>query len=131
MNQETQQELLLKNANEVLHWIGEKVKSAEAVVSEQIPGVAAQYILYGQVTSVFSLFAFIAVFAVAAFYVLPKGYKLNKADKYSATGPMMMIAGVVGSLASFPVMMLAFRDVFLVWFAPKVWLLKEIATLLK
>jgi hypothetical protein len=95
---------------------------------EQLPDIAQSYVAYGRAWSVFES-------ALAALTILASAWGLRWAfrnsDEYEgASFGAGMSCGIVGFF-SLVWLVLCLHSAFLVWFAPKVWLLKEIARLIK
>lgn len=134
MKEELQSKLV-----EILTSIQTAAGKASDFALGQLPDVAVSYITYGRVSYTLYLCVGIVFLCVAAF-VLPKArhhscmyYSLSapedrehgaKADMY---WPFVLIPGFIGAA----LVILFTHETLLVWFAPKVWLLKEIASLLK
>jgi hypothetical protein len=93
----------------------------------QLPDVAQQYVIYGRVSNT----AFAILFTIGlAFWI--KGIlwfwkKSDEADEYAA----VIFLGGGGMAFLVGMNLVAWNAALLVWLAPKVWLIKEIAGLLK
>jgi hypothetical protein len=122
---------------EILTSIQTAAGKAGEFALEQLPDIAQSYVVYGRVTTVVTTTCLLAL-AVALVglarwaYKNPwntSSYSWDEGKKRSESNyQMMFIPGAVGALCA----ILAISSFnWLVWFAPKVWLLKEIATLLK
>lgn len=117
---------------EILGGIQGAVSKGSDFVLTQLPDVAQQYVAFGRVWC----FVDIAMCGV----ILYVGYRLIK---YAITSKAVefgdwafsrlvsMIAGAIVSLVGFVAMGFAAQGALLVWLAPKVWLLKEIASLVR
>lgn len=96
-------------------------KAADFAMAE-LPDIAQQYIAYGRVfETVWTVFFFTAMCVFVALVIF-----LIKKDEHEAAiipGALFFVSAILflGSL----------KDTVMVWFAPKVWLLKEIGNLLK
>lgn len=115
------------------------IQSATASTADfamaQLPDIAQQYVLYGRVQSLWAT-AVLLAFSAALFYLSRWAYKnpwntstwAFERDRKRSDSNVLLIAlpaalgGVIlfARLISFP---------WLLWFAPKVWLLKELAIL--
>ena len=128
MNEELQSKLV-----EIIGSIQAGVSKAGDFAAEQLPDIATQYIVYGRITSVISVLAGVALLGsvgVAINYIK----KEVKKDSYEmcegccvGSGAYAAVAGVIGSMTLF----CSVPQAIMVWFAPKVWLLKELASLIR
>lgn len=119
---------------EILTQIQSGVKAAGDFAMEQLPDIAQSYVLYGRTLYTSAVLACIVVCAVCLwrYKYNEKNPKLDDYFKtrtdfqslvmfaYAATGAIFLILGGVAA-----------KSALLVWFAPNVWLLKEIAGLIK
>ena len=115
----------------------------------QLPDIAQSYVVYGRAYTLTLMFAFLAIFC-SGFYLLhlvrrkcaaadakyeedvkksrPGAYiSRSQYFEWSDVGPLPFVPFVAGAV----LLGLNLSQTLLVWFAPKVWLLKEIATLIK
>lgn len=119
---------------EILAAIQAGVAKGADFALEQLPDVAQQYLLYGRVWSVAFALAWLVTLALFLWVALKMGYLSKAEDCYGDWSIGRLIAALLGTfgavLAAFMVLG-SFRDVALVWLAPKVWLLKEVAGLLR
>lgn len=126
------EELQLKLV-EILTQIQSAVSTGASFAMEQLPDIAQQYVLYARVESTFLSLIWMIISILSAYY----GYKAwaspwYKEDYYKITADSCdFLRGFLpfSSAFAFAMSILCFN--FLVWFAPKVWLLKEIAKLIK
>lgn len=124
MNEQLQGKLV-----EILSGIQEGVRAAGTFAMEQLPEIAQQYVLYGRVLATFwmVLGAAFLIYTTVAVVKCLKYAREEREDFAFAFGFSAAVSAIVGmmfvcvNVASFS----------LVWFAPKVWLLKEIASLVK
>jgi hypothetical protein len=124
MNEELQSKFV-----EVLTGISEGVAQAKDFAVEQLPDVAQQYIMFGMVWETVA-FVVLMLCAVACAYTLWWCLKHLDGGKTEVLvlGIMFSGFGVMGlGLWAF----LELKDVILVWFAPKLYLLQGIAGLVK
>lgn len=132
MKEELQDKLV-----EVIGAIQYTVGKAGEFAMSQLPDIAQQYVIYGRVQSVVGL-VFMLTVAVVLLLAGRWAYKnpwntstwsFEKARKRSDSNYFVMVVGFGfgGFMAACAV---ATFD-FLVWFAPKVWLLKQLAALVK
>lgn len=122
---------------EILTGIQSAVKSAGDFAIEQLPDIATQYILYGRVKSaVIALFLLCVIVALYGFaywayknpwntseYLSDAGKKRSESNYTAMIFPPILATGLL--------LIVIWDFDYLVWFAPKVWLIKEIATLIK
>jgi hypothetical protein len=97
---------------------------------EQLPDIAQSYVVYGRASSVISLLAgcFLIWCAVLLGRKVYEAYKKDESHPIAILGAFGMVAF---SVVIFAWNLFALKAAALVWFAPKVWLLKEIAGMLK
>lgn len=129
MNEQLQGKLV-----EILSGIQEGVRQAGSFAMEQLPDIAQQYVVYGRMSATAHL-AIFGLLAVAALYVfLVKGLFSKAIDAYGYWKDGRIVASLGGggiSLLFGGIAVAQVDNFLLVWFAPKVWLLKELAGLLK
>ena len=132
MNEQLQAKLV-----EILASIQAATRTAGDFAIEQLPDIAMQYVMYGRVKTAamtaFMLLAAGALFATFRWaYANPwnaSNYSFEREAKRSESNYfVMVITCVFGSL--FTVIGVLCFD-WMVWVAPKVWLLKELAGLMK
>lgn len=117
MNEELQHKLV-----EILTGIQSAVKATSDFAMAQLPDIAQSYVAYGRAWTVFVAIA-AAITTVVAFKYALKW--LAESD-----GASIMVVAFVGLPAAL-VSAFHIKAAMLVWFAPKVWLLQELATLVK
>lgn len=127
------------NLVEILSSIQAATGKAADFAMEQLPDIAQSYVAYGRISS--SVFALAAIAAAAASFHIAynKGWNNKSAthkdgwqkgdwhDSRIAFTIIGSICLVFASMVCVPVI----NEALLVWFAPKVWLLKELAQLVK
>jgi hypothetical protein len=119
---------------EILTAIQTSVSKASDFALSQLPDIARQYVLYGRAYDTFLFGAAIAVFAICVFTFLKFGAYGKSLDKYGEwTGNRyaIIVSSCVIGAWSFATIGLLAKDTLLVWIAPKVWLLQEIARLVR
>lgn len=132
MNEQLQLKLV-----EILSSIQSATKAAGDFAMEQLPDIAIQYVMYGRVMTTASS-GFLLLLAVALYSLAFWAYKnpwnisglsfekqLERSDSNLTVICLGAIFGGLFSLISF------YSFDWMVWLAPKVWLLKELATLVK
>lgn len=107
-------------------------KSADFAL-EQLPDIAQQYLLYGKVWSIAYTLVWLAV-VVGSFWITCKfGFFSKRTNAYGDWDESRIAVVLVGSLVSVCTVigfLYSLHNLLLISFAPKVWLLKEIARLL-
>lgn len=129
MNEQLQEKLV-----EILNGIQEAARATGDFAMEQLPDIAAQYVLYGRISSTTGVLIALIGFCASLFVALRFGFFSKKAyEGGDWTDEGFFSAVIGGSLAMgfFVLFVCAAQSALLVWLAPKVWLLKEIAGLLK
>jgi hypothetical protein len=129
MNEQLQAKLV-----EILAGIQSATKAAGDFAMEQLPDVVQQYVLYGRIVSLFWVFVGIALFAIGALSIKRAKLEGHGEWKYESflkdfglgywVGTIFCGVGLISAATST-------NAALLVWLAPKVWLLKEIAGLIK
>lgn len=108
---------------EILTNIQTAAGKASDFAMEQLPDIAQSYVVYGR--------AHESVWMLAALAVALSGWRFcawtSKTKRWEDLGPIPVLPLVLGVVA----LLISSEGFLLVWFAPKVWLLKEIASLLK
>ena len=108
-------------------------KSADFAL-EQLPDIAQQYVLYGRVWHTASVLWWLAILASSVWVALRFGFLSKKVNGWGSWTDVRLAAALSGTAAagiSSFILLLELRSAMLVWFAPKVWLLKEVAGLLQ
>jgi len=122
MNEQLQSKLV-----EILSSMQEAAKATGDFAMAQLPEIAQMFVLYGRVSTI--------LFAIMGLALCVAGLWLFRLARRSDTMSGDEMGGVIGGfLCMFlgaPIFGLNLSHALLVWFAPKVWLLKEIAGLLK
>jgi hypothetical protein len=140
MKEELQTKLI-----EILGSIQSAASKAGDFALTQLPDIAQSYVAYGRWSSVVAVLASLAVVGVALALVA-RGVKVTKEDLSEETNSTRFYmkydrlprdgycyffpAAIMGAFGLM-FLGLAVQSALLVWIAPKVWLLKEIAGLLK
>lgn len=132
MNEQLQLKLV-----EILSSIQSATKTAGDFAMEQLPDIAMQYVMYGRVmttaSSGFLLLIAIALFSLAFWaYKNPWNISDLRCEKHrersDSNGVVIVLGSIFGSLFG----IIAFYSFdWMVWIAPKAWLLKELATFVR
>lgn len=127
MNEQLQTKLV-----EILGNIQSATKAAGDFALEQLPEIAQQYLLYGRVSITFTVLLCFLITIACTWGLL---YCVKKLDSCNYGGEAKygfgMVLHGVGVSGAATIGLCELSSLFLVWFAPKVWLIKEIATLIK
>jgi hypothetical protein len=125
MKEEVQDKLV-----EIMTSIQSAVGAASDFAIEQLPDIAQSYIMYGMVwnTALLVVHVVIVAFSIVLIY---RGIAILQRKNWADSGIALVILGgfcaAVSGLTALPTL----QTTLLVWFAPKVWLLKELATLIR
>jgi hypothetical protein len=121
--------------------VGDAVVKAGDFAMEQLPDIAQTYIAFERAWSTFSALMWWSLFALFAWLLVVKvvkndtwmekdtGYSRNR--DWPVERSFAMIASAIATAASFFIAFYHTKDALFVWIAPKVWLLQEIATLIR
>lgn len=135
MNEQLQSKLV-----EILAGIQAATKTAGDFAMEQLPDIAQQYVAYGRAFATVNLILAVVFAAGSAFVALRFGYMNSTAvhekghyapGQWKDARVSASIFGTLFGLISLIWILAAAHSAALVWFAPKVWLLKELASLIK
>lgn len=120
MNEQLQSKLV-----EILTSIQSAVKQGGDFAMEQLPDIALQYVAYGRAT--YTLRVLIGLLGIAFLVSITKAARkaLNNED------PWPLLVYLFGSLGIALTLVYNTGPALMVWFAPKIWLIKEFAELLK
>jgi len=126
MTKEIEQKLL-EQASGILEAITTAVGQAKDLAVEQLPDIAYQYIAFNRayLTTIFVIFSALFVISVAWAW-----YKETHCETY----PEGQYAVFVGMFVAFPsgvISALTMKSVFMVWLAPKIFLIQELVNLIK
>ena len=107
---------------EVLTSIQNASAQAADFTMEQLPDIAQSYVTFGIVSS--SLWAALGLIVFAAAW-----YGIVKAEQEGCHDGFLYVLGGMLSLLPLAVGLTQLQSAILAWYAPKVWLLKEIASM--
>lgn len=119
---------------EILSALQSAAGKAGDFATAQLPDIAQQYIVYGRFQATATLVAYVLLLCLSLGISLKFGYLSAGKDHDGWWTNSRFFAAAFGTLASIFCLLGVFgwaNSAFLVWFAPKVWLIKEIATLIK
>lgn len=100
---------------------------------EQLPDIAQSYVAFGRAWESLMVALMVAVL-VCIYRGTAKVYQQCKANPRAydeMPAPLAWFFGALASIIPAVILLVHMKPALMVWFAPKVWLLKEIATLLK
>ena len=110
------------------------VQTAADFTIAQLPDVAYQYLLYGRVYATLLFLVWLVLFSASLTGWIKFGVFSKATDRFGECSEARTCWTVIGGVTSpFLLVLLIFaaKSLILVWLAPKVWLLKEFAGLLK
>lgn len=111
---------------EILTSIQTAAGKASDFAMDQLPDIAQSYIAYGRA----SLTLYVVSCAIALVVIWYNAIKYTKSDDCYDGGAVFYIASLA-SIIPGGVFIHNLSPMLMVWFAPKVWLLKELASFLK
>lgn len=131
MNEQLQGKLV-----EILSQIQTAVKAAGDFALEQLPDVVQQFVLYGRATYTFHISLAVILIIVSLFLIIKKaiyGKQIGQdyLNSWSENRQGAMVTGIAIGFIGMFTLFANIGNFFMVWFAPKIWLIKEIAILLK
>lgn len=115
---------------EILTSIQTAAGKASDFAMEQLPDIAQSYVAYGRAYYTLIVLAFMVISVVLGRMVW-KCARSKRFDNGEPAEVLGTIFGAVGMCLFVGVGIAHLSGLLLVWFAPKVWLLKEIASLIK
>jgi hypothetical protein len=128
---------LLTRADTILNSISGAVGKATTLASEQIPEIAIQYVMYGRAFKSFVIIFAIGLLLVGMYFTIflaiknvnkwPLSYDGGWTERHIytfAAGAFFTIIGVVTVVENI-------SSFLMVWFAPKIWLIIEMAKITK
>lgn len=124
---------------EILTSIQTTVGKANDFAIGQLPDIAQSYMVYGRVWITAEALTWFLLFSVLLFVCIRYGWNNKEAvhtlgwgmGDWYAHRIYITIFGTLGSIVCGVVALASIKSAALVWLAPKVWLIKEIATLIK
>lgn len=118
---------------EILTSIQAATSKASDFAMEQLPDIAQSYILYGRISSSIYALCFAVFFGVLIYKIqsICRTPKLDKYGDWSVVSGLQATLCACGAVIVFVALLINIDISLMAWFAPKVWLLREIAGLLK
>jgi len=115
---------------EILTGMQNAVSKAGDFAMDQLPDIAMQYVMYGRIQSIvvllLSLFCFVAlVFSV--YWLVKNPWEGDFGEKRAVTNSLGILICLIGAIYFSIIVFISISNALLVWLAPKVWLIKEIA----
>lgn len=126
---------LLSRADSIFESIANAVNKATTFAAEQIPDIAMQYVAYGRATTSAYIAIGLIVFIIGTWLFVRVGimnsrkYPLTHSWDDRRSGAVM--AGIPMSVIGSSMILKELNAFLMVWFAPKIWLLTELAHLIK
>ena len=118
------QEELQSKLVEILTSIQAATGKAADFAMDQLPDIAQSYVVYGRVSATF--WAALAFASLAAIFC-----KRKALDDALNNGDFWPVPTIFGAAVAGLIFITSLQSAFLAWLAPKVWLLKELAQLVK
>lgn len=129
---------LLNRADAIFSAVAAGVQKAGTFVADQVPDIAYQYVAFGRAYSTLWLLIGLALVIFGIFVIIKVGinnhYQLPNSTYNDEPHGGRIVAAIVGAVSSFVgffMFAVNTKDALMVWFAPKVWLLIELAKLIK
>lgn len=120
---------------EILTSIQTAAGKASDFALEQLPDIAQSYILYGRVMGLISVAASLSLLMLGLWLLNKTRQHIKDAGELDNAEPFFFLFGFgVGGVLSLIGVITIYSSLVttaLVWLAPKVWLLKELASLIK
>ena len=117
---------------EILTGIADNVGQLKDFAVEQLPDVAQQYIVYGRVLET-TVFLIVCALNIVMIKICIWGAKQIRI-KGHGNEPLEIISLVLGGFASLfliTILLCQIKPFFMVWFAPKIYLIQGISSLIK
>lgn len=118
---------LLARADSIFAAIAKAAQSATTFAAEQLPDIALQYVAYGRAYTTVLLIIGI-MFAITSIWLAVITWKRGT---YADSGAATFVGMVITGLVSFGMIAPHLSNFLMVWFAPKIWLIQNIITLVK
>lgn len=125
MSKEIEQKLL-EQASGILEAITTAVRQAKDLAIEQLPDIAYQYIAFNRayLTTVFVISTIIAIVAFIWIWYKETHCESYQNGQYGLFGMLVLIPTAFTSFVTM-------KSVFMVWLAPKIFLIEELVHLIK
>jgi hypothetical protein len=127
------QAALLSRADSIFTALGNTVEKAKdmaveggKMVAEQLPDIAYQYVAYGRAINT----VYIAI-AIAIMFIGWRVARKMNCDMGESEFFGRLFGGIAPMIVGVIVFLVNLKDFIMVWFAPKVWLIMEIAELVR
>ena len=112
---------------EILTGIQSAVKASGDFAASQLPDIAQQYITYGRAANTVDAVLFLLASAILARFAYKQLH--NEWDDSNPEGQALIVLSSAACVLMLILFLCRLRDVMLVWFAPKVWLIEKMASL--
>ena len=130
------QQQLLDRADSIMNSIATTVDKASTFAAEQVPDIALQYVAFGRASLSAYMAIGVIVFCVAFWMCIRIGIMNSRGyptDGYTWDERRIgatLFGGGLGAV-SVAVLLINLNNFIMVWVAPKIWLINEIARLVK
>lgn len=121
---------LLSRADSIFASISSTVNKASDFAVEQIPEVALQYVAFGRVYLSLMVGVALVMLIVSMFGFIYSTIKYN-ASKTGENWDFLAGVCLITAIISCVVALVNTKELIMVWFAPKIWLMTEIVHLVK
>lgn len=129
------QQELLNRADAIMDSIGGAVNRGAEFVQGQVPEIAMQYVAFGRVYETVIMAISITIFMVGLWLVVNVAcrntYKFEDDYHWHTNRVGALILGLISLSIGLIAIAENIKSFILVWFAPKIWLLMEIAKLVR
>lgn len=123
---------LLKRADKVTEWATNGISKVADAAYDQAVDIATQYIHFGMAINTLCILISIAVFSFGVWLaVKAKNYKNEDLRKQNDVTAGLLCSSALTAGIGALIFSLNIRDTLLVYFAPKIWIMKEMAILIK
>ena len=130
------QQQLLDRADSIMDSIATTVDKASTFAAEQVPDIALQYVAFGRASISAYMAISVVVFCIAFWMCIRIGVMNSReypTNAYSWDDRRMgafIVGGGLGAI-SIATFLINLNNFIMVWVAPKIWLINEIARLVK
>lgn len=120
---------------EILDAIQNAAKAGGDFALQQLPDIAQSYVLYGRIYITVHVLITLGLMCISLWVAVRYGFKHTEAidsrGEWTEGRSMRAVFGSIVSGVLFTITIINLEGLFLVWLAPKVWLLKELAGMVK
>lgn len=113
---------LLKRADTIGAWLSGKATTVADAAMQQAIDIAQQYVLFGRAYNTFVILGLLLLLFVC--------YKATRIFWETTDGFVIVFTGIT-SMFSLAALVFNFKEFFMVWFAPKIWLMIQLTEIAK